>query len=219
MPYRFVTSVALAAAAAAILASSAAAQTKWNLPSPYPVDNPHTVNLAAFAKDVADGGTRRRPRIASSLRSNREPGATATSAPSSRSSAGPATRTTYGASSAQPSCFARARMLLEGFAQLEHELNERLAEPRGLLRVCSSLGFGRAWVAPALARFQALHPGVELYKIQMLGLPREAEALILGGNAKRLIFGPRFGRKLRSVTKRARISGALRGGRADPSYW
>ena len=55
MPHRFVTSVALAAAAAAMLAGSAAAQTKWNLPSPYPVDNPHTVNLAAFAKDVADG--------------------------------------------------------------------------------------------------------------------------------------------------------------------
>ena len=64
-----------------------------------------------------------------------------------------------------------------------------------------------------------LHPGVELYKIQMLGLPREAEALILGGNAKRLIFGPRFGRKLRSVTKRARISGALPAGSADPFCW
>jgi TRAP-type C4-dicarboxylate transport system substrate-binding protein len=55
MLYRFVTSVALATAAAAILAGPAVAQTKWNLPSPYPVDNPHTVNLAAFAKDVADG--------------------------------------------------------------------------------------------------------------------------------------------------------------------
>ncbi len=54
MLYRFITSVALATAAAAILVGSAAAQTKWNLPSPYPVDNPHTVNLAAFAKDVAD---------------------------------------------------------------------------------------------------------------------------------------------------------------------
>jgi TRAP-type C4-dicarboxylate transport system substrate-binding protein len=54
MLYRFVTSVALATAAAALLACSAAAQTKWNLPSPYPVDNPHTVNLAAFAKEVAD---------------------------------------------------------------------------------------------------------------------------------------------------------------------
>src|SRR6266508_1753278 len=32
----------------------AAAQTKWNLPAAYPADNPHSVNLAAFAKDVAD---------------------------------------------------------------------------------------------------------------------------------------------------------------------
>jgi len=56
----------------------------------------------------------------------------------------------------------KARALLDGFAALEHELGERLAEPRGLLRVCSSFGFGRAWVAPALARFQAAHPGVEL---------------------------------------------------------
>src|SRR6266704_3885502 len=32
----------------------------------------------------------------------------------------------------------KARSLLDGFAALEHELGERLAEPRGLLRVCSS---------------------------------------------------------------------------------
>jgi predicted TIM-barrel fold metal-dependent hydrolase len=57
-----------------------------------------------------------------------------------------------------------------------------------------------------------LHPGVELYKIRMLGLLREAEALILGGNAKRLIFGSRSSRKLHSVTRRARISGAFRDG-------
>ena len=30
------------------------AQTKWNLPSAYPTDNPHSINLMAFAKDVAD---------------------------------------------------------------------------------------------------------------------------------------------------------------------
>jgi len=45
-----------------------------------------------------------------------------------------------------------------------------------------------------------LHPGVELYKIRMLGLPREAQALILGGNAKRLIFGPRVSRRLHTIT-------------------
>src|SRR5690349_23183421 len=31
------------------------AQTKWNLPAAYPADNPHSVNLIAFAKDVGDG--------------------------------------------------------------------------------------------------------------------------------------------------------------------
>jgi TRAP-type C4-dicarboxylate transport system substrate-binding protein len=54
MTYRLI-SVALAAGAAAFIAAGpASAQTKWNLPSAYPADNPHTVNLAAFAKDVAD---------------------------------------------------------------------------------------------------------------------------------------------------------------------
>jgi TRAP-type C4-dicarboxylate transport system substrate-binding protein len=32
----------------------ALAQTKWNLPAAYPADNPHSVNLIAFAKDVSD---------------------------------------------------------------------------------------------------------------------------------------------------------------------
>jgi predicted TIM-barrel fold metal-dependent hydrolase len=32
-----------------------------------------------------------------------------------------------------------------------------------------------------------LHPGVELHKIRLLGLPRDKEALILGGNALRLL--------------------------------
>jgi TRAP-type C4-dicarboxylate transport system substrate-binding protein len=35
-------------------AGPAAAQTKWNLPSAYPNDNPHVENLRAFAKDVGD---------------------------------------------------------------------------------------------------------------------------------------------------------------------
>jgi uncharacterized protein len=32
-----------------------------------------------------------------------------------------------------------------------------------------------------------LHPGAELHKIRLLGLPRETEALVLGGNAQRLL--------------------------------
>src|ERR1044072_7647721 len=43
-----------AAAAIAVLAAPAMAQTKWNLPAAYPADNPHSVNLLAFAKDVGD---------------------------------------------------------------------------------------------------------------------------------------------------------------------
>lgn len=44
----------LAAFAAGTLAANpASAQTKWNLPAAYPADNPHSENLALFAKDVA----------------------------------------------------------------------------------------------------------------------------------------------------------------------
>ena len=35
-----------------LAATPALAQTKWNLPAAYPADNPHSENLAAFAKDV-----------------------------------------------------------------------------------------------------------------------------------------------------------------------
>jgi TRAP-type C4-dicarboxylate transport system substrate-binding protein len=47
-------SLAIAAFAVAALAAPAGAQTKWNLPAAYPADNPHSENLAAFAKDVSD---------------------------------------------------------------------------------------------------------------------------------------------------------------------
>jgi TRAP-type C4-dicarboxylate transport system substrate-binding protein len=45
-------------AAGALAVQPASAQTKWNLPAAYPADNPHSVNLAMFAKDVsaATGG-------------------------------------------------------------------------------------------------------------------------------------------------------------------
>jgi TRAP-type C4-dicarboxylate transport system substrate-binding protein len=47
--------IALAAGALALAATAPAlAQTKWNLPSAYPLDNPHVENLNAFAKDISD---------------------------------------------------------------------------------------------------------------------------------------------------------------------
>lgn len=49
----------LAAALAAGLATAAAAQTKWDMPTPYPDGNFHTKNIAQFASDVekATGGS------------------------------------------------------------------------------------------------------------------------------------------------------------------
>lgn len=48
----------VAAASLTFAAPAAFAQAKWNLPAAYPSDNPHTENLATFAKDVeaATGG-------------------------------------------------------------------------------------------------------------------------------------------------------------------
>lgn len=43
-----------------------------------------------------------------------------------------------------------------------------------------------------------LHPGVEIEKIRLLGLPRQEEDLILGGNAARLLTGARIGRTIGS---------------------
>jgi len=45
--------VLVAATVAVMVSQPASAQTKWNLPAAYPLDNPHSENLALFAKDVA----------------------------------------------------------------------------------------------------------------------------------------------------------------------
>ena len=50
----FAMAACVAALAAPAFVHPAMAQTKWNLPAAYPADNPHSVNLLAFAKDVAD---------------------------------------------------------------------------------------------------------------------------------------------------------------------
>jgi TRAP-type C4-dicarboxylate transport system substrate-binding protein len=49
-----VAALAISATVAPALVTPAMAQTKWNLPAAYPADNPHSVNLTAFAKDVGD---------------------------------------------------------------------------------------------------------------------------------------------------------------------
>lgn len=56
----------------------------------------------------------------------------------------------------------RAEQLLQGFEALESELRERQTEPTGSIRLAATFGFGRLWLGPALARFQALYPRVDL---------------------------------------------------------
>lgn len=52
----------------------------------------------------------------------------------------------------------RATRLLQAFSQLESDLRERHSEPSGPIRLAATFGFGRLWLGPALADFQARHP-------------------------------------------------------------
>jgi LysR family transcriptional activator of dmlA len=56
----------------------------------------------------------------------------------------------------------RAIVLLQGFDALEAELQERKAEPTGLIRLAATFGFGRLWLGPALANFQVQYPHIEI---------------------------------------------------------
>lgn len=54
-----------------------------------------------------------------------------------------------------------------------------------------------------------LHPANELHKIRLLGLPPEQFALIAGGNAQRLVFGERVGKRRTVVRVRRRAGSGL----------
>lgn len=56
----------------------------------------------------------------------------------------------------------RATHLLRAFEAVETELRERQVEPAGPIRLAATFGFGRLWVGPALADFQARHPGIQV---------------------------------------------------------
>lgn len=56
----------------------------------------------------------------------------------------------------------RARLLLAGFEAVEQSLQERKSEASGLIRLAATLGFGRIWLAPLLAEFQATHPAIQI---------------------------------------------------------
>jgi LysR family transcriptional activator of dmlA len=57
---------------------------------------------------------------------------------------------------------AHAERLLDGFAALEAELNERQNEPSGALRIAATFGFGRRWLGPALAQFGGRYPALQI---------------------------------------------------------
>jgi DNA-binding transcriptional LysR family regulator len=52
----------------------------------------------------------------------------------------------------------RAIGLLQDFAALEHDLQERRSEPAGTIRLAATFGFGRLWVGQAVADFQKRYP-------------------------------------------------------------
>jgi len=64
-----------------------------------------------------------------------------------------------------------AKALLEGFAALESELGERQNELIGTIRLAATFGFGRRWLGPALATFQARHPGLQIELLLTERLP------------------------------------------------
>lgn len=64
-----------------------------------------------------------------------------------------------------------ARALLDGFAALENELGERQNELTGTIRLAATFGFGRRWLGPAVAAFQARHPALQVELLLTEQLP------------------------------------------------
>lgn len=56
----------------------------------------------------------------------------------------------------------QARRILADIEEMEQQLSRSVAEPRGLLRINATLGFGRSHVAPVISRFCKAHPGVQV---------------------------------------------------------
>lgn len=58
--------------------------------------------------------------------------------------------------------YAWAQKILDNIEHLYDEVSATRRMPRGLLRICSSFGFGRTVVAPALARLVSTHPALQV---------------------------------------------------------
>lgn len=64
----------------------------------------------------------------------------------------------------------KARRILSDVDDLNQLMSQEKDAPRGLLRVNATLGFGRMHVAPAIARFSAQYPGVDV-QLQLSASP------------------------------------------------
>ena len=89
---------------------------------------------------------------------------------------------------------ADARRILADIEDMEHQLSRSMAEPRGLLRVNATLGFGRAHVAPVISRFCKAHPQVQVQFHLSVAPPPLSEAPTAPGvtllpSAPAMIFG------------------------------
>jgi LysR family transcriptional activator of dmlA len=58
--------------------------------------------------------------------------------------------------------YIRAQAILESLDDLIDEVSERRRAPSGHVRICSSFGFGRNMVAPAIVRLVAAYPGLQI---------------------------------------------------------
>ena len=58
--------------------------------------------------------------------------------------------------------YVRAQAILDKLDELMDEVSERRREPSGQVRICSSFGFGRNLVAPAIAKLVAAYPGLQI---------------------------------------------------------
>jgi len=60
---------------------------------------------------------------------------------------------------------AGSRRILSEIDELEQSISSRQAEPAGLLKVHATLGFGRAFIAPAISKFARRYPRLEVQLI------------------------------------------------------
>lgn len=69
----------------------------------------------------------------------------------------------------------QARRILNDIEEVELQLTEAMAEPKGLLRVNATLGFGRSHVAPVISKFCKAYPQVQVQLHLTVNPPAVAE--------------------------------------------